>query len=461
MDIVAACRNTIQKYSLLTGGDRVLAALSGGPDSVCLLSLLDRLKSEYGLTLLAAYIDHGLRPRETPQEVSFCSALCAGLDVPFFTRKIDVLSFAEERGLNKQEAARELRYHALEEIAREQGAHKLAVGHTADDQIETVLMRLIRGAGPSGLSGIPPVRNNIVRPLIEIERPAIERFLAEEKIGFIVDSSNAAADYLRNRLRREVLPFIKAANPEAARAIGRTAEILREEERYFDLQVTKTLMRLISRRTDELIELFLLPMETMDKVILRRVLRRALEETKGLRGVTLTNVEDIIRLVKEGASGDRLHMPRGVRAVKGYATLLITSAAPAALPDYVLNGPGELVLKEASVVIRCAVIGGPPAAETADGRTTALFSADKLRFPLCFRSRRPGDYFYPLGFGKRKKLQDYFVDEKVPRDARSAVPLLVNEGEIAWVVGYRLDERYRIDKSAASILKCEVRPLKC
>lgn len=461
MDIVAACRTTIGHHAMLVGGDRVLVALSGGPDSVCLLSILKRLAPEYPLDLSAAYIDHGLRPGETPQETAFCASLCAGLGVPFFTRKIDVLSYAKERGLNKQEAARELRYAALEEVAREGGAQKIATGHTADDLIETVVMRLIRGAGPAGLSGIPPVRGRIIRPLIGIERSTVERFLAGEKIAFIVDSSNRGADYLRNRLRQELLPVIKAVNPEAARVVARTADILREEERYFDLQVTKTLMRLISRKPEGAIELFLLPLQTMEKVILRRTLRRALDETAGLRGVTLAHIEDIMKLIATGASGDRLHLPGGVRVIKGYATLLLTSKAPEVLPDYTIEGPGELVLKEAALVLRFRLIEQPAGAVSAgDGTTTARFNAEQLRFPLVVRSRRPGDFFYPAGFGKRKKLQDYFVDEKIPRDERSAIPLLVNGDEIAWVVGRRLDERYRIDKSAASVLQCEVQPLR-
>ncbi len=170
MDIIAKTKNTIVKYSMLSPGDGVLAGLSGGPDSVCLLVILDRLREHFGINLYAAYIEHGLRPCETPAEIDFCKELCLSLNVPFSVKSVDVKSFAKAQGLNKQEAARELRYKALNEAAHTAGASKIALGHTADDQAETVIMRLLRGAGTLGLSGIPPVRKNIIRPIIGLER---------------------------------------------------------------------------------------------------------------------------------------------------------------------------------------------------------------------------------------------------------------------------------------------------
>src|SRR5208337_4128820 len=250
MDIIAKTKNTILKYSMLSHGDGVLAGLSGGPDSVCLLVVLHSLREDFGINLYASYIEHGLRPDETPAEIFFCERLCLSLNVPFSVKSVDVKSFAKAQGLNKQEAARELRYKALNEAAHTAGAAKIALGHTADDQAETVIMRLLRGAGTLGLSGIPPVRKNIIRPIIGIERKEIERFLDTEQIGFLIDSSNREDKYMRNKIRRTVMPALKGLGSGMTLTIARTADIFREEDNYFELQATKALMKLISRKTD-------------------------------------------------------------------------------------------------------------------------------------------------------------------------------------------------------------------
>ena len=467
MELTEKVNNTIKRYSMLSRSNRVVVGLSGGPDSVCLLTILSRIKTDYKIDLFAAYIDHGLRPDETPDEMAFCKELCKSLDVPLEVRAIDVKSYVKKEGLNKQEAARDLRYEALNKVAFELNADRIALGHNADDQAETVLMRLIRGAGPSGLSGIPPVRDNIIRPLIEIERSEIEDFLFQpsafnlQPFGrpFVTDSSNLKDDYLRNKIRLFLMPVIRKINRDVVKTISRTADILRDEERYFDIQVTKLLMKLISRKSDEKIELFLRPLEAMETVLLRRVLRRAIDETKGLRGTSFANIDDIMGLIKSGKAGDRVYLPNGVRVIKGYSTLVLTSALPVILGTYTLDGPGDTVIAETSIVIRCEIINGA-VEDTGDDKRMALINGDKARFPLTIRPRRPGDCFYPSGFGKRKKIQDYFVDMKIPRDERDAIPLLTVKDDIIWVAGYRADERYRVEKGTDRILKFEIKPYK-
>ncbi len=458
MDIIATTKNTVLKYSMLSRGDGVLVGLSGGPDSVCLLVVLDRLREHFGINLYASYIEHGLRPAETPAEIDLCRELCNSLKVPFSVKPVDVKSFAKAQGLNKQEAARELRYKALNEVAFMAGAHKIALGHTADDQAETVIMRLLRGAGTLGLSGIPPVRKNIIRPIIGIERKEIERFLDTEQIGFLIDSSNLEDKYMRNKIRRTVMPALKDLAPDMTMTIARTADIFREEDNYLELQATKALMKLIGRKTDTAIELLILPVERMDKALIRRIIRRAVSAVKGLRGIGFIHIEALLELAKSGHSGDRLDLPGGVRAIKGYSTLTITSDHTAAVETHTIEGPGDVVIREASMVLNCTYIDTPDLTPM-DGRKSALFDAAKLCFPLQIRSRRPGDYFYPSGFGKKKKLQDFFVDEKVPRDLRDCIPLLLSDGKIVWIIGYRTDERYGIEKNIVKALKFQVRTL--
>lgn len=470
MSLQDKAKATIKKYSMLHEKDSVLIGLSGGPDSVCLLLMLNQIKDEYKLDLHAIYIEHGLRPDETPSEIKFCKNLCGKFGISFTTRSIDVLSYSKEHGLNKQEAARGLRYKTFEEVAFEKGANKIALAHNADDQAETFFMRVLRGSGQKGLAGIPPVRGNIIRPLIEIERKEIEEFLFNNselrtqnlELPFMIDSSNIKKDYFRNWLRLSVMSEFKRKNPDLISTISRVSEILREEDNYLEMIVTKTLMKLIPKKTDKTIELFLVPLETMDKVILRRVLRRAIEAVKGLREINFIHIEDIIELIKKGNSGDRLYLPKGVRVIKGYSTLILTSELPVKLGAYTLDVPGEIVLREVGVLIKAVVLERIQGfkGSRVQGKETIELDADKIKTPLIVRGRKAGDFFYPAGFGKRKKLQDFFVDEKVPRDERDSIPIVLSGDDVVWVAGYRGDERFRVTEETERILLLEMKPLK-
>jgi len=441
MDLAEQVSTFIQKHNMLSGGERVLIALSGGPDSVCMTTLLKSLQPSLGLTLMAAYIDHGLRPEETPEERAFCEEFCRSLGIEFISEPIDVKQYQEQHSLNLQEAARELRYQKLDELARRLDCARIAMGHNLDDQAETFFMRMLRGAGPGGLSGIPPVRGNVIRPLMGIPRAEIEAYLNKENISFVVDSSNLKDVYMRNRVRSQLMPVVRELNPGILDTVERTVEILRDEERYFQIQVTKALMKLITRKTDTVIELFLAPLMTMDRVILRRVLRRAIEETKGLRSIGFVHVEDIIRLIKEGDAGDRVHLPKDIRAIKKYATLLLTAEPPVTLGTYAIEGEGQLPLPEVELLITVTISEERPVeADDGDTRNAVVFDADKVTFPLTIRARRDGDFFLPRGFGRTKKLQDFFVDEKIPRDERDAVPVVLAGDDIIWVAGYRASE---------------------
>jgi tRNA(Ile)-lysidine synthase len=458
MKLLQKVQETIKKYSMLSKGDSVLIGLSGGPDSVCLTVILDKLKGNFNLSLHAVYVDHGLRPEEGKKEQAFCRTICEKLGIGFCSKSVDVKGYAKEKRLNIQEAARELRYQIFEEVSKEINATKIALAHNADDQAETVLMRLLRGSGSKGLSGIPPVRGKIIRPLIEIERREIEKFLSQNlsiipqtSPPFIIDSSNLKTDYLRNWIRLKVMPELKRHNPALVYSIGRSAEILRDEDVYLESIVTKTLEGLISKKANNLIELSLFPLENMEKPILRRLLRRAIKEIRGTeRGIDFVHIEDIINLIKNGKSGDSLNLLNGIRAIKGYSTLLLTSEAPLKLKTCVLNVPGELFLEENGIILKTEISENME--DVIAGKDTAVFDYDSLTFPLIVRMREQGDYFYPSGFGKRKKLQDFFVDNKVPKDKRDVVPIVVSGKDIIWVAGYRMDERFRAKKDTKRFL---------
>ncbi len=449
MDSIQKVNKTINRYSMISDGDHLLIGLSGGPDSVCLAVMLDRLKKEFNLSLSAVYVDHGLRPDEVKGEIDFCKSFCEDRQIDFYSKEVDVRTCMKDKESNLQQAARELRYGVYEETANQINASKIALGHNADDQAETVLMRLLRGAGRKGLSGIPPVRGNIIRPLIEVTKKEIEDSLTQN--SFMVDSSNLREDYFRNWIRLKIMDEIKTRNPSVIQDICRTADIIREEDDYLEIVVTKTLMRLISRKSDSSIELFLIPLGTIEKPILRRVLRRAIDAVKGLRGIDFVHVEDIMRLIKKGRSGDRLDLPKGIRVIKDYSLLKFLTDEPARIGEYELQPSSEIQIREAGIRLKAVV--GPELEQEADGKTEALFDAAAVKFPLKIRPRFEGDFFYPSGFGKRKKLQDFFVDEKVPRDERDRVPIVLSENDIIWVAGHRADDRFKVTGKTENILR--------
>jgi tRNA(Ile)-lysidine synthase len=248
---------------------------------------------------------------------------------------------------------------------------------------------------------------------------------------------------------------IKEKSPAFLREICRTSDILREEDDYLEIVVTKTLMRLISRKSDTAIELFLVPLKTIEKPVLRRVLRRAIGETKGLRGIAFVHIEDMMRLIKEGGAGDRLDLPGDIRVIRDYSLLKITTEPPVAVGEYELDLRDEAVIKETGQVIKTSL--DEEGGEQGDGRTSVLLDGDAVQFPLHIRARKAGDVFYPLGFGKKKKLQDLFVDEKVPRDKRDGVPIVLSGNDIIWVAGYRADERFKVTESTKRFLRLEIK----
>ena len=458
MDFLSKIINTIDKYNMLSYNDHVLSGLSGGPDSTCLLFVLNKLKSKYNLKLSAVYVDHGLRPEDVLKEIEFCKNFCENLAIPFYTKAVNVREFAFKEKINIHEAARTMRYSVFDHLSINIKVDKIATGHNADDQAETVIMRLLRGAGPAGLSGIPPVRKKIIRPLIEVERKEIEDFLKKNKIDYVYDSSNRNFKYLRNRIRYILMPSIKKISPQATKIISKTADILREENDYLNITVTKTLMRLMSRKSDHTVELFCNPMEILNTVILRRALRVAIDSVKGLQAIEFDHIEDIIKLIKKGKAGDRIYLPNGIRAIKSYSTVIITSESPKKLSTYQVDIPKEIFLRENSTIIEITELSMDKIHDFGDGKSIFYADADKIKFPLTIRPRKEGDFFYPFGLGRKKKIQDFFVDEKIPRDERDLVPIIESEGNIVCIAGYRLDDRYKIDDNTKKCLQIRIIP---
>ncbi|MBF0458009.1 MAG: tRNA lysidine(34) synthetase TilS [Nitrospirae bacterium] len=448
-------RDTVAKYAMLREGDTVVAGLSGGADSVALLHALKTLG--LGLNLHAVYIDHGLRPFETPAEIEFCANLCKAIGVSFCSEQI---SLPPKKIANAQDTLRKLRYEILEKIAYECKAARIALGHNKDDQAETVVLNFLRGSALSGLGGIPPCRGNIIRPLIETTREDIEKYLEEIGQEFVTDPSNLTQKYTRNKVRLSLLPVLKTYNPNIVDTLSRNAGIIRDENLYMERLTIKKTMTIISRKSQQRIELFLTPLQTIEKAILRRVLKTALSSVETLKGIGAGHIDDIITLINNASAGASIILPKGIRAIKGYSILTITTEEkPERISNtYSLSIPGELIIKEAGVVIRAALTD---IAQDAATKLSVVVDGDRLPLnTLTVRARLNGDFFYPLGFGRRKKVQDFFVDEKVPKDNRDRVPLVFSGDDLVWIAGMRGDERFKPTAETKQFVKLELLQMK-
>ncbi len=327
MTIRDKAKRTIDSFRMLSPGDTVLVGVSGGPDSMALLYLLMDIKDEYGIGLKIAHLNHGFR-KEAAEEAEFVRERAVSLGLEAVIRFIDVPSIKEREGLSSQEAAREARYAFFEEAAGEVGANKVALAHTSDDQAETVLIRLLRGSGPLGLSGIPPLRGQypkghkgsgvrgqqavIIRPLIDCSRREIEGFLSDRNIPFVTDSSNLKMDYMRNRVRMELIPILAGYNPNIKETLVRTAELVHQDNRFLEAEADKEYEGLRGQGSGarDIITLDFKALKELHPAILSRVVRKAIGEIKGdLKRISFRHISDILNLLDSGEGRWSLHLP--------------------------------------------------------------------------------------------------------------------------------------------------------
>lgn len=458
---------------LFTPRDRILVAVSGGPDSVALLALLAELAPAWALELAACHVHHGLRGREADEDADFVAALCESLEIPI---RIEQLARAgspwRRAGQSLQEWARAARYAALRRVADDLNMVKIALGHTADDQAETVLLWMLRGAGLTGLAGIPPAREGcIIRPLLGFRRRDLIQYVKGRGLTYRTDSSNATSVYLRNRIRREVLPVLRAINPAIVETLCRQAELLREDEQWMSERTADCLARLL-KEEDGRITVRGEDFRALPLALRRRAVRELLRQLSPTgHWPTFRTVSAVLRLMTQAQSGSRLILS-GLHVLREYDTILFARTDPqddrshddavrlAARPDGVpLDVPATVKwpLTDQAIRVRWGERG--PAGARGRSRRTAAFDADRFTPDLRLRSWRPGDVFQPAGMkGHRKKLQDYFSDLKVPRAERHRIPLLVAPEGILWIVGYRQDERFCATAGTGRVLIADVRP---
>jgi tRNA(Ile)-lysidine synthase len=465
---VERINNTVRKFGMLSGGESIVVAVSGGPDSVCLLGVLHDLARELDLTLHVAHLDHMFRGAESAREAQFVATLAKKFQIPAVIEAVDVPAYCRERGLSAQPGARDVRYEFLSRVAAGTGASRIATGHTADDQAETMLLRLLRGAGLPGLSGIPPMRGNIIRPLIETARAEVLEYLHSRSLDYVSDSSNTKPVYARNRIRIELLPVLKQFNPRIVETLAAEASLIRDEEEDAEFRITEIVQEVLIREQDRVV-LERGKFNTLSRAMQRRVLRRAVDAAAAEAIVlSFVQVEEALSFLALAQSGKRLDLPGGLTLSREYEQFIISTVKEAPRYNHALSVPGTIDVPEAGLVVEARLLeadSSDPARIESSQDTPggiyfwqAQFDYDKINEQLQIRTRRQGDWFCPSGMGgKSKKLQDFFVDAKVPKRRRDFVPLLASADAVLWVVGFRTDDRFRAGAGTRRVLTVTVR----
>lgn len=453
--LLSRIRETIERYNMLQRGDRVIAAVSGGPDSVCLLDLLFALRGDLGIELVVAHLDHGLRPESDEAETRLVGSLADDYGLPYETEKAG--GAVKEGGGSPEQKARDVRYAFLRKVKQKWSARVIAVGHTLDDQAETVLIRLLRGSGPAGLGGMSPVLNSgVIRPLIEIRRSEIEAYLDHQGLPFAIDRSNFDVSYLRNSIRWELLPQLKKYQPRIVEILGKTAEIMRADEAWIQKVSKAWLERESATTADGDIGLPLGSFRALPEPIKNRVIRESLQMKAGtLYRISRRHIDAIRRLTLVQRPQGQLHLPYNVVVRRVYDRLLIGAERDKGNTDfsYVLPGPGAYAVPAigGSVLVEETTNAAVPS--PASDSWTGFFDRDRLGYPLIIRAPRKGDRFIPLGMSGHKKVKDLFIDLKIPSEKRGKIPILTYEGELVWVCGVRLDDRFKVRPETGRVLK--------
>ncbi len=444
----------IDKHSLFSRGDRVIVAVSGGADSVALLDILYGLSPGLGLELFVAHFNHGLRPGEDEKESLFVKELAASYGLPLYEGK-SFKDLSSARSL--EEEARHERYDFLRRAANEVSADRIALGHTMNDQAETVIMRFLRGSGPSGLSGIPPKRGDgIVRPLIEVSRDQVLAYLEAKGLRWMEDSSNKDLRFLRNRIRQDLIPILQKYQPNLIGLLSQSAEIFRRDEEWLKKQAEQWLEEKAENIIPGIVRLKISDFLALPPSLQTRVLRAMLASVGGgLRRISARHISAMQRLLSASRPQGILDLPKGMVLRKNYEMFQVERTGDGPLKGFLLEipGPGSFCIEHIETRVKVEELDPKQVVSLDMGRWGAVVDAEKVGYPILVRPFRPGDRMVPLGLKGSKKVKDLFMEKRVPNRLRGIVPIFESQGKIIWVAAIRIDDRCKVTKDTRIALR--------
>ncbi len=447
---------TVEEHQLIKSGDKIVVAISGGPDSVSLIHLLHRLKSRLGIELYGAHLNHNIRGIDAQMDARYVLNLCEELNIICFIKSADVESYGKKNQLTSEQAGRILRYEFFDEVLKKVEADKIAVAHNKNDQGETVLMRLLRGTGMQGLTAIQYQRDNIIRPLLDVHRKEIEKYCDHHNLMPRTDLSNLTSIYHRNKIRRELIPYLEEHyNPSVLDSLVKTANILKEDYDYIEKQAQTMYKELVYFEKKDQVSFSIPALEKLHPAMKARMLRRAGEELMG-KGELLSyqQVQNLLELLDKKQTGKTIHLPMNLEAVISYDKLIFSKEREEEVEPF----KEKLAVNDTTYVhalkagFELKVFPAEDVDKVSKDKFVKHFDFDKFQQDIVVRNRRDGDRFWPLGLSGKKKLKDFFIDCKVERRERDLIPLICHGKDIVWVVGYRISDKYKITDRTQQIL---------
>lgn len=463
--MIEKVKKYIEVHKMINHGDKIVVAVSGGPDSMCLLYMLNIIKHSYNIQLYVAHVNHCLRDSESDEDEEYVKKFCEKNDIPFYVKRVDINKICAEKKISSETAGRMERYEFFQELINALKAQKVALAHNSNDQAETMLMRIMRGTGIEGLRGIRPVREeHYIRPLLILSRNEIEDFCKEKSISPRIDSSNMKNIYNRNKIRLELIPYIQENfNKDIIPTLNRLNEIVTVDADYLD-EVSKKIFNenctienkrvIINKRCFN-----------ENKAILTRVIRKSISEVKGnTTNIETVHIYDVISLYNQG-TGKHIMLPDRIVAENIYGCIHIYRKEES---DKVKNEINEIAISKKDIsdknkfqliydeyYFTFEVIDTNENIKSDD--FLKFFDYDKIKNTIEIRKRKDGDKFIPIGMKGSKKLKDFYIDLKIPKEERDEIPLICFDGHIAWILDYRVSEIFKIDKFTKNVLKISVR----
>ena len=452
-------KNTIEEYDLIDKKDKVVIGVSGGHDSMALLYVLNSLKTDMDFKIIVAHINHGVRGLESDGDEEYVKAICLKLDLEFYSKRVNMDEYAKRHKMTSEEAGRELRYNFFREIVNETGAQKIAVAHNKNDQAETLLQRFMRGTGIDGLRGMEYKNGHIIRPILAVERSEIEQYCEEQFIEPRIDKTNFMPIYGRNKVRLELIPFMeKTFNSGIINTLFRTSETMKLDSDFLEEQTGLELKNAIKSREKDRIVLDSEKLKQMHKAIMSRVIRAAIEKlNQNLKGVEKKHIEDIISLIRNKKTGKSIDIASGITIKTSYEDLILEKKQVVEKKDYIykINVNDINYIPELDIKIKASVYSIEDVNIDFNNPFLKCFDYDNIESEIYIRNRRNGDSFVPIGMSGHKKLKDFFIDQKIAKEKRDKLALILDGETIIWVVGYRISENYKVRSNTKNILVLE------
>ncbi|WFR57184.1 tRNA lysidine(34) synthetase TilS [Anaerocolumna sp. AGMB13025] len=456
----------IDKHNMIQKGDRIVVGVSGGADSVCLFHVLLGLTPEYDLTLFVVHVNHGIRGTEAEEDEAYVKELCLAHNISCDLIKADVKALAVREGLTEEEAGRKVRYEAFYDCFHKNKCNKIAIAHNRNDNAETILFHLFRGSGIKGLTGIPAVREEIIRPLLDTGREEIEGFLGENGISYQTDKTNLTQDYSRNKIRHQIISFAQEEiNKRAIEHIVGASKKLSEIDCYLEKNISSAYDTAVTYlEYNNAYEINIEKLRQEDPVIQKGIIRKSLMGLSNwLKDVEALHIELILELAEKQV-GKVINLPYGILAARDYHTITLKIApfqyknkedsksleVPGWQP---LEIPGEVTIPQTNQILHIKLIKYKKSMIIPRNGCTKWFDYDKIKNTVLIRTRQEGDYVQIDSAGSRKKIKSLFIDEKIPKEKRDLLPLLADGAHIMWVIGGRISEAYKVNEDTKVILE--------